>query len=189
MRFNSHVARLMTATVKLVNAISPGLDGGRQVIAPTGEELCDTIAAAVRDEDYRVRPGPAQARALLPHISAARRVFEALEAGDEDTAAGLVNQMLLQTGARPQLDTNAQEGYSLHFHGPNDSFSRGWAAGIAAGLAMAVGADLGSRLGICSAPACDRVYIDLSRNSMRRFCSTRCQNRVKTAAYRSRARS
>jgi predicted RNA-binding Zn ribbon-like protein len=54
---------------------------------------------------------------------------------------------------------------------------------------MAVGADLGSRLGICSAPACDRVYIDLSKNSMRRFCSTRCQNRVKTAAYRSRARS
>jgi predicted RNA-binding Zn ribbon-like protein len=30
------------------------------------------------------------------------------------------------------------------------------------------------------------VYVDTSRNGTRRFCSTTCQNRVKTAAFRSR---
>ncbi|MFC6935784.1 CGNR zinc finger domain-containing protein [Actinomadura yumaensis] len=38
-------------------------------------------------------------------------------------------------------------------------------------------------------PHCDRVYVDTSRNGTRRFCSTACQNRVKTAAFRARAQS
>jgi predicted RNA-binding Zn ribbon-like protein len=42
------------------------------------------------------------------------------------------------------------------------------------------------RLGICTAPACDRVFVDASRNGTRRYCSTSCQNRVKTAAFRAR---
>lgn len=185
MRFNSHVERLLTTTVRLVNTLTPGQDGGRPVTAPHGEQLRDVIASAARTEAYAVRPGPAQARALVPHVLRAREVFEALAADDERAAAAMVNEMLRATNARPQLDQDGER-HSLHFHGPDDSFSRGWAAGIAAGLAMAIGGDLGSRLGVCSAPACDRVYVDLSKNSHRRFCSTRCQNRVKTAAYRRR---
>ena len=42
------------------------------------------------------------------------------------------------------------------------------------------------RLGVCSAPECDRVFVDVSRNGTRRFCSTACQNRVKAAAHRAR---
>jgi predicted RNA-binding Zn ribbon-like protein len=53
---------------------------------------------------------------------------------------------------------------------------------------VALGSDLGGRLGVCSAPACDRVYVDGSKNGTRRFCSTRCQSRVKAAAHRSRTR-
>jgi predicted RNA-binding Zn ribbon-like protein len=30
------------------------------------------------------------------------------------------------------------------------------------------------------------VYVDVSRNGTRRFCSTTCQNRVKAAAFRKR---
>jgi predicted RNA-binding Zn ribbon-like protein len=77
----------------------------------------------------------------------------------------------------------------LHFHGPDDSFERGWAAGIAAGLALAIGSDLAGRLGVCTAPDCDRVFVDSSRNAGRRFCSTRCQSRVKAAAHRARLRA
>ena len=188
MQFNSHIDRLLTTTVNLVNALSPGEDGGRPVASPRGDALRDAVAAAVRAEGYDVRPSLAEARALAAETDLARRVFEALCASDETSAARLVNEMLRATDARPQLDTDENGGHSLHFHGPDDSFSRGWAAGLAAGLAMAIGGDLGSRLGTCAAPACDRVYIDMSKNSHRRFCSTRCQNRVKTAAYRDRAR-
>lgn len=186
MRFNSHIERLLTTTVRLVNGLTPGQDGGRPVGAPHGDRLRDAITSAVRTEGYAVRPSHAQARTLAPHVARAREVFEALAGGDEAAAAATVNEMLRATQARPQLDHDEEGRHSLHFHGPDDSFSRGWAAGIAAGLAMAIGGDLGSRLGVCSAPACDRVYVDLSKNSHRRFCSTRCQNRVKTAAYRRR---
>jgi len=64
--------------------------------------------------------------------------------------------------------------------------SRGWAAGCATGLAIAIGSDLCGRLGVCTADRCDRVYVDTSKNGTRRFCSTTCQNRVKSAAFRAR---
>ena len=63
-----------------------------------------------------------------------------------------------------------------------------WGAGIAAGLGMAIGSDLAGRLGVCQAEPCDRVYIDTSRNLGKRFCSTRCQSRVTSAAHRTRSR-
>ena len=42
-------------------------------------------------------------------------------------------------------------------------------------------------MGTCAAERCDVVFVDTSKNGSRRFCSTGCQNRVKTAAYRSRS--
>jgi predicted RNA-binding Zn ribbon-like protein len=64
--------------------------------------------------------------------------------------------------------------------------ANGWAAGCASGLALALGSDLAGRLGVCAAPACDRVYVEVSRNAQRRFCSPQCQSRVKAAAHRAR---
>lgn len=42
------------------------------------------------------------------------------------------------------------------------------------------------RFGLCQSHACDRVYIDLTRNGSRRFCATGCSSRAETAAYRAR---
>jgi predicted RNA-binding Zn ribbon-like protein len=39
---------------------------------------------------------------------------------------------------------------------------------------------------VCAAPACDRVFVDVARDAQRRFCSPRCQSRVKAAAHRAR---
>ena len=64
-----------------------------------------------------------------------------------------------------------------------------WAAPMATGLAIVLGNPAVDRLGLCNAPVCDRVYIDVSRNGTRRFCSTACQNRVKAAAFRARKAS
>jgi len=49
-----------------------------------------------------------------------------------------------------------------------------------------LGGEYWDRLGVCTAPRCDRVYVDTSRNGSKRFCSTACQNRVKSAAFRER---
>ena len=186
MRFNSHVERLLVSTVALVNALTPGQDGGRPVSEPAGDELVEAVARAVRTQGYAGRTTVAEGRALLTEVRSARQVIEALAAGDQPGAAARVNAMLARTRARPQLDHDDEGGFRLHFHGPDDSFSRGWAAGIAAGLAMAIGGDGGQRLGVCEAPACDRVYVDQSKNSHRRFCGSRCQSRVKAAEHRRR---
>ncbi len=187
MHFNSHVLQRLTTTVRLVNALTPGGDRGRPVTPPTGQALRTVVADTVLGVGRDRSPSLTDARALRAVAGEARRVIMALDAGEADAAARLVNEMLGASDARPHLDPDGCGGQRLHFHGPDDSFVRGWAAGIAAALAMAIGSDLGSQLGICAAPGCDRAYLDMSRNSHRRFCSTQCQNRVKTAAYRARA--
>ena len=98
----------------------------------------------------------------------------------------MLNALLKRTGARPQLDPLDAGGWHVHFHGSTDALATGWAAGCATGLALAIGSDLAGRLGVCEAERCDRVYVDTSKNSTRRFCSTTCQNRTKTAAFRQR---
>ena len=103
-----------------------------------------------------------------------------------DAAARQVNALLAATGAHPWLDSHDGEPWHLHFHGAEDSMAVGWAAGCATGLAVVLGSELHGRIGVCTAPRCDRVYVDTSRNGTRRFCSTTCQNRVKAAAFRAR---
>jgi len=84
----------------------------------------------------------------------------------------------LRTGQRSAHDVTVAEATDLAV--------QGCAAGCATGLAVVLGTDMYKRLGVCTASRCDRVYVDVSRNGTRRFCSTACQNRVKAAAFRAR---
>ena len=43
------------------------------------------------------------------------------------------------------------------------------------------------RMRECAAPDCTGVFIDLSRNGSKRFCSVRCGNRMNMIAFRERA--
>ena len=138
----------------------------------------DVTLRGVRSED---------ARMIDSTVREARRVIEDIDGGDLAAAARRTNALLRTTGARPQLDTHGPGVWNLHFHGPDDTFGVGWSAGIAAGLAMALGTTDAGRLGVCAADRCDRVHLDTSRNGGRRFCSTRCQNRTKSAAHRARS--
>jgi predicted RNA-binding Zn ribbon-like protein len=185
--FNSHIDAVVTMAVRLVNTLTAGESRGRGYAPPDGAALPAAVTAALREHrpDTRqvTRPEAAQ---LAAFARALRVVFEAVAAGDVDTAAGRVNALLAQTGAHPQLDRHDGEPWHLHFHAADNSLAQGWAAGCATGLAVVLGGDLSGRLGVCAAPHCDRVYVDTSRNCIRRFCSTSCQNRVKTAAFRGR---
>jgi predicted RNA-binding Zn ribbon-like protein len=94
--------------------------------------------------------------------------------------------MLIRTGAQPQLERHDGQPWHLHFRAADGSLPNGLAAGCATGLAVVLGGKEAGRLGVCTAHRCDRVYVDTSRNGTRRYCSTSCQNRVKTAAFRAR---
>ncbi|WP_433006454.1 CGNR zinc finger domain-containing protein [Kribbella sp. CA-294648] len=183
--FDSHILNVLTAATALVNRLTPGHAGGSAFSGPA--DFAEATADALGDDG---RPRPAVSADDAKYLAAVARrmrvVFEAAHSGDLDRAAEETNALLLDTNARPQLDRTGSPGWNLHFHGADDTLANGWAAGCAAGLAMALGSDLAGRLGVCSAPACDRVFVDASRNSARRFCSPQCQSRVKAAAHRAR---
>jgi predicted RNA-binding Zn ribbon-like protein len=185
--FTSHVDAVVTVAVSLVNAVMPGEAHGRAFDSPTGDELRAAVTAALRSGQPAAREvSAAEAADLADTAAQLRMVFDAVRDGDVDSAAKQVNAMLGSTGARPQLDRHDGEPWHLHFHGRGDSLPEGWAAGCATGLAVVLGTEMYDRLGVCTAPHCDRVYVDISRNGTRRFCSTSCQNRVKAAAFRAR---
>lgn len=186
--FNSHVERLALAIVALVNAVTVGHDGLEPVAAPKGSQLRRKVSEAVREPGYRGDCTTAEAERLVPWIALCRKVIEMFEAEQRVVAVDFVNAMLHDTGARTRLQPDEDGDFSIHFHGPDDSFDKGWAAGLASGLALAIGGGFAHRFGTCQAAPCDRVWVDFSKNAHRRFCSVRCQSRVKAAAHRARHR-
>ncbi|GAA0595136.1 CGNR zinc finger domain-containing protein [Streptomyces crystallinus] len=188
MMFDSHVAVLLDQAVSLVNTLTDGQARGRPYTAPRGAELADAIDAAIpRDMSSLPRSVDGdQAAYLAGTARRMREVFQAMQDGRADAAAETVNDLLYDTGARPRLDRAGSGSWQMHFHGPDDSFAAGSSASCATALALAVGGGLASRLGVCRAERCDRVYVDTSRNAARQFCSTACQNRTKAAAFRAR---
>jgi predicted RNA-binding Zn ribbon-like protein len=189
--FDSHTSGVVTAAVAAVNVVAPGTARGRAYQPPTGHELAEDLADALAPGTRRgdVVPSVVQAAELAAYLADLRVVFELLAGGDLDAACRRVNDLLSVTGAIPVLSRHDGEPWHLHFHAPDAPWAVGWAGSMATGLAMVLGSSAHDRLGVCSAPACDRVYVDVSRNGTRRFCSIACQNRVKAAAFRERQRA
>jgi predicted RNA-binding Zn ribbon-like protein len=184
--FNSHTDAVVYVAVGLVNLLTPGTRRGRAYEPPQDEERTAAVTEVLRSGGGR-RAATWEEAASFSFVAAElRRVFEVVDAGAIDQAAGLVNAMLARTGTRPSLERHDGEPWHLHFHAADDSPVNSWAAGCATGLAVVLGSEFQDRLGVCTAPRCDRVYVDGSRNGTRRYCSTSCQNRVKTAAFRAR---
>ncbi|MEU8196666.1 CGNR zinc finger domain-containing protein [Microbispora amethystogenes] len=185
--FNSHTDAVVVIAVGLVNALTAGEARGRPYEPPAVGARAEVVAEILdAGRGGAVAIGEAEAGELAETARALRGVFEAVSRGDVDTAARTVNRLLAETDARPHLDRHDGEPWHLHFHGAGGTLAGNYAAGCATGLAVVLGSDLHDRLGVCTAPHCDRVYVDTSRNGTRRFCSTACQNRVKTAAFRAR---
>ncbi len=188
MNFDSHVSGTVHAADALVNAVTPGLRGGRPAATPTGTALVEAVTAAVQVSTHQPLPpvSPASAERLAGWADRLRAVIEHVEAGAVDEACALLNAVLAESHAVPVLARHDGEPWHLHFHRPDAPEAESWAASLATGLAVVLGNEAVDRLGVCRAEACDRVYVDVSRNGTRRFCSTTCQNRVKAAAFRKR---
>jgi CGNR zinc finger len=185
--FDSHTSDVVTATVSAVNVATPGWEHGRPYVPPVGEALAGAVNAALRPGAFHLEPVPvSDVEELTGYLTWLHSVFACVTDGELDTACGTVNEIMLRTRATPVLSRHDGEAWHLHFHAPDVSWAVGWAGSMATALAIVLGGPAYDRLGVCSAPGCDRVYVDVSRNGARRFCSTACQNRVKAAAFRER---
>jgi predicted RNA-binding Zn ribbon-like protein len=176
---------VIRVATELVNLLTSGEERGRHYLPPEQDERTAAVNAVLHAAGGREATWE-EAAGLCFVAAELRGVFEAASAGAVDDAARQVNGLLIRTGARPELERHDGEPWHLHFHAADKSLPNGWAAGCATGLAVVLGSELYDRLGVCTAPRCDRVYVDTSRNGTRRYCSTSCQNRVKTAAFRAR---
>ena len=106
--------------------------------------------------------------------------------GQEFLAAALVNTLLRQTKAMPQLVKHDQWDYHLHATPPDAPLADRMAVEAAMAFSDVIRTGQLDRLRHCAAANCDDVHIDLSKNRSRRFCSVACANRTNVAAYRTR---
>jgi len=103
-----------------------------------------------------------------------------------DEAAALVNALLRDASALPQLVKHDGWDYHIHATSPDAPLADRMAVDAAMAIADVIRSGELARLRVCAAAACDDVLVDLSKNRSRRFCGLSCANRVNVAAYRSR---
>ena len=159
------------------------------------DDLDDPAALAAFLGRHQLEPRRRVAAADVDAVVALRPRLRAVwqAAGPEarvspEALAGLVNDLLRDSGARPRLvDHGGGWGWHLHVTGPGAALEHRLAA--QAGFAVADLVRLGEadRLRRCAAPECEAVFTDLSRNRSRRYCDTgNCGNRQHVADYRDR---
>ncbi|HYO40269.1 MAG TPA: CGNR zinc finger domain-containing protein [Nocardioidaceae bacterium] len=127
-----------------------------------------------------------QDRAELDAVRALRPVLRDLLTSDRDRAAALVNSMLAEAHALPQLVRHEPFDWHLHAVAPDASLTVRVTVETAMAMVDVIRTDELSRLGVCADDDCGGIVLDLSRNRSRRFCSTACGNRNSVAAYRAR---
>ncbi|MFG1950568.1 CGNR zinc finger domain-containing protein [Micromonospora sp. NPDC048830] len=118
-------------------------------------------------------------RELRPRL---RRIWYA----DTDEIVAIVNGLLREAGALPQLIRHDDEPYHLHAVPRDAPLATRMAVEAAMAMADLVRSGELSRLRRCAYPDCDNVLVDLSKNRSRRFCDAGCGNRAAVTAYRAR---
>jgi predicted RNA-binding Zn ribbon-like protein len=118
-------------------------------------------------------------RRLRPRLA---RLWESTE----DEAAALVNALLREANALPQLVKHDGWDYHLHATPPDAPLADRLAVEAAMAFSDVIRTRQLDRLRSCAAGDCISVHVDLSKNRSRRFCSTSCANRTNVAAYRTR---
>ncbi|WP_328342391.1 CGNR zinc finger domain-containing protein [Micromonospora sp. NBC_00421] len=118
-------------------------------------------------------------RALRPRL---RRLWD----GDLHTVVAVVNDLLREYRALPQLIRHDDQPYHVHAVPRDAPLATRMAVEAAMAVADLVRGDELDRLRHCARPDCANVLVDLSKNRSRRFCEAGCGNRVAVNAYRAR---
>lgn len=171
----------LATTAALINTLPGASNSGTDELS-TLEQLVEFLD---RFEFTGSRTGDAselaQMRALRPRL-------RELWTRDEDDVVGLINSLLREANALPQLVKH--DHWDWHLHATPASAPVAERAQVEAAMAVIdlVRTKELSRLHECAADDCDAVVVDLSRNRSRRYCDVgNCGNRANVAAYRARS--
>jgi predicted RNA-binding Zn ribbon-like protein len=175
MLFTHDTETSLNATAAFVNTARGGTEG-----------LPDLAALDAFVAQWQISGGRARTQAELGAVRALRPRLAGLWEMTEDEAVALVNQLLRDASALPQLVKHDGWEYHIHATSPDAPLADRMAVDAAMGFADVIRTGELSRLRVCAALDCDDVLVDLSKNRSRRFCGPTCANRVNVAAYRSR---
>jgi predicted RNA-binding Zn ribbon-like protein len=153
-------------------------------VEPDTLTTLEELDSFYRDFGY-TGPRP-RTRAELDDVRALRQPLRDLLTADRDDAVAIVNRMLAEHQAVPQLVRHGEEDWHIHAVRGDTQLAAWVAVETAMAMVDVIRADEMSRIGICADDGCNGIVLDLSRNRSRRFCSTTCGNRNAVAAYRAR---
>ncbi|HEY9242404.1 MAG TPA: CGNR zinc finger domain-containing protein [Streptosporangiaceae bacterium] len=150
------------------------------------EELPDLAALDRFVADWRWTGARAHDQAELDAVRRLRSRLAQLWELPEDGAVELVNALLREASALPQLVKHDNWDYHLHATPPDAPLADRMAVEAAMAFGDVIRTKQLDRLRRCAAADCSSVHVDLSKNRSRRFCGTACANRTNVAAYRTR---
>jgi predicted RNA-binding Zn ribbon-like protein len=123
----------------------------------------------------------------LESVLELRGQLAAVWTADEDGAVEMVNRLLRDANALPQLTKHDGWDWHLHATAPEAPLADRMSTEAAMALADVIRSKEMDRLRICESDDCDAAVLDLSRNRSKRYCDTgNCANRAHVAAYRAR---
>jgi predicted RNA-binding Zn ribbon-like protein len=182
-KLDSYMDAGLLVTADLVNELDPT---ERDVPLPAREAVAALSRILAIDPPSVAQLTQAHVPAFVALARRIRSIFADLRGRDTDSAAATLNELLAAHPAHPHL-AKERGVWRLHHHPHDAPLVPMWTAICAAALAEMIGDGEARRLGTCERPGCGRVYVDVSKNASRRFCSLTCQNRVKVATFRERA--
>lgn len=175
--YSEDAAQLAADLVNTIGSIS-----GRDFL-PDGEALRDFLVA------HEMSAPPRITDADLEEVRRWRsRLSQVWDAPDASGKAEIVNQILAEVQALPQL-TDHDGHWHMHYLCADAPVGQKVAAAAAMGLAIVLGEFGIERFGMCAADDCRDVFVDTSRNKSKRYCADTCSTRVNVAAYRKRKKA
>ncbi|HEY1486287.1 MAG TPA: CGNR zinc finger domain-containing protein [Micromonosporaceae bacterium] len=151
-----------------------------------GDTLTDVPALAAFLERYgwsgRFDRTPEELRSVRDLRPRLRGIWDA----DEDGVTEIVNGLLREYHALPQLVRHDREPYHMHATAFDAPLVDRMAVEAAMAFLDVVRSGELDRLHVCALPTCGDVLIDLSKNRSKRFCDVNCGNKAAVTAYRAR---
>mgnify|MGYP001000870962 CR=1 FL=1 len=171
---------VLRAAVELVNTL-PHTEGSEEDTLATADDLDRFtqrhIYTGSRTRDAREL---AAVRGIRARLGEFWRV-------DRDGAVPLVNAMLTDGRARPQLVRHDDMDWHIHASDPDAPLAQRILVETALAFVEVIRTDEYARIRVCDADDCGGVYVDYSKNGSKRYCDEgNCGNRMNVIAYRRR---
>ncbi|MEJ3403352.1 CGNR zinc finger domain-containing protein [Rathayibacter sp. YIM 133350] len=163
----------------LADTVPEASDSGDDELATPGQ-----LARIIEHWQYSGRRDGDEAERLA--VASLRYRLRSLWTLDRDAAALEVNEILAASRAVPRLVRHDAVDWHIHATEPNAPLAERILVEAAMALVDVIRSDEMKRLRSCDADDCEGIFFDASKNGSRRFCSTRCGNRMAVRAYRAR---